>query len=280
MSNRINELFSIATFDDATDWKQVVQQQYCPFIDRQCVKVRKSQPEIAIGTCSVNYGKRQNSDIIICPHRFLSRGQVFFDCLHLLTLHEPGNELHIVPEVEIPGGSVDYFLVSVQDGKVVDFVGVELQALDTTGTVWPTRQQFLQDAGVIDDAVPVQKSYGMNWKMTAKTTLMQIHHKIETFESLGKHLVLVLQDVLMSYMRRQFSFDHIQQAKIGHSMHFHSYNLEKHPDKYRIKLISRASTNTDGVATALGLQVSTSVQIAVLIATLERKISDTTRLEL
>jgi len=58
--------------------------------------------------------------------------------------HEPGNELHIVSEVSIPGGSVDYFLVSAKDGKVKDFVGIELQTLDTTGTVWPERQRLLK----------------------------------------------------------------------------------------------------------------------------------------
>ena len=61
------------------------------------------------------------------------------DCLQLLTLHEPGNELHVVSEINLPGGSVDYFLVSAARGKVRDFVGVELQALDTTGTVSNTR---------------------------------------------------------------------------------------------------------------------------------------------
>jgi len=86
-----------------------------------------------IGTCTVNYGK-ENRPIIICPHRLLERRQIFTDCIHLLTLHEPGNEFHIVP-VSIPGGSVDYFLASAHRRKVKDFVGIELQTLDTTGTV-------------------------------------------------------------------------------------------------------------------------------------------------
>jgi hypothetical protein len=95
----------------------------------------QSQPEIAIGTCSVGYSD-YSQGIIICPHRLLERQQVFVDCLHLLTRHEPGNELHIVPEVSIPGGSVDYVLVSARERKVADFVGIELQTLDTTGSVW------------------------------------------------------------------------------------------------------------------------------------------------
>src|SRR5438874_393778 len=132
MSTPIIELFTISTLQDDADWRELVASQQCTYLGRKCVKVRKSQPEISIGTCSLKYGAKQPQNMIICPHRFLERGQVFFDCLHLLTLHEPGNELHRVSEIEIPGGSVDYFLVSVRDGKVVDFVGIELQALDTT----------------------------------------------------------------------------------------------------------------------------------------------------
>lgn len=50
---------------------------------------------------------------------------------------------------------------------------------------------------------------GMNWKMTAKTILMQLHHKVETFEHVNKHLALVIQDFFVDYMRKQFRFDHI-----------------------------------------------------------------------
>ena len=107
--------------------------------------------------------------------------------MHLLTLHEPGNELHIVPELSIPGGSIDYFLVSAKKGSVKDFVGIELQTLDTTGTVWPERQRFLKAQGmrVQKRDTDSPKPFGMNWKMTAKTTMIQLHHKVETFEHLA-----------------------------------------------------------------------------------------------
>ena len=50
----------------------------------------------------------------------------------------------------------------------------------------------------------------MNWKMTAKTILVQLNHKIESFENLGKHMALVLQDHLLAYMQREFAFNHIK----------------------------------------------------------------------
>lgn len=161
--SKVVELFGKSTKKKAVNWPKVVAEQHCVYANKRCYKVRKSDPETSIGTCTVLYGK-QPEPVIICPTRLIERGQIFTDCFHLLTTHEPGNELHIVPEVSIPGGSVDYFLVSVKDDKVKDFVGIELQTLDTTGTVWPERQRLLKELGVSrgDDAESSDKPYGMN----------------------------------------------------------------------------------------------------------------------
>jgi hypothetical protein len=198
--SKVIEIFGSNGYDLSKEkLKSLVKKQECPFLGKKCIKVRKSQPDISIGTCSVFYGI-DKMPIIICPFRFLERRQIFIDSFHLMTLHEPGNELHIVPEVSIPGGSVDYFLVSVKGGNIKDFIGIELQTLDTTGTVWPERQKWLVEKGLRNGGMDENKSFGMNWKMTAKTILIQIHHKITTFENLNKHLVLVVQDCLLGYL--------------------------------------------------------------------------------
>ncbi len=275
--SKVTDLFGIST-STKQDWKKIVEKSWCPFLDRLCLKNRKSTPEILIGTCVVNYGK-ENRPIIICPHRLLERRQIFTDCIHLLTLHEPGNEFHIVPEVSIPGGSVDYFLVSVHKHKVKDFVGIELQTLDTTGTVWNDRQRFLHDVGVpvAKEDIENPDSFGMNWKMTAKTILVQLHHKVETFESISKHLVLVVQNPLLEYMRANFNFGHIKDARVGDSMHIHGYNLTETEQKtWRVELVSRFSTDAAGVSQALGLQANAKVELSTIISLLEEKISDAT----
>ncbi len=226
--SKVVELFGQSVTKPEVDWNAVVAEQQCVYAGKKCYKIRKSDPSTAIGSCTVLYGK-DPAPIIICPSRLLERRQIFTDCLHLLTLHEPGNELHIVSEVAIPGGSVDYFLVSVKSGKVKDFVGIELQTLDTTGTVWPERQRLLRTLGVTrtDDGETSDKSFGMNWKMTAKTILVQMHHKIQTFEHVNKKLVLVVQDKLLDYMGREFKFDHLHNpAVIGDSMHLHAYRMD------------------------------------------------------
>lgn len=278
--SEVIELFGKSTQSEiGSEWNAVVDQQRCPYLDRRCIKVRKSQPEVSIGTCSVLYGKAKNP-IVICPFRLLERRQIFTDCLHLLSLHEPGNELHIVSEVTVPGGSVDYFLVSVRNGKVEDFVGIELQTLDTTGTVWPARQRFLQKVGVDvvrEESVIYNKTYGMNWKMTAKTILIQLHHKIQTFEAVNKHLTLVIQDFLLEYLRTQFQFSHVKEARQGDPMQIHAYRFAQQEDgSHSLKLNSRLSTDSQGIATCLGLQADANVDFAQIVQQLESKISPQT----
>lgn len=275
MSNKKNvaELYGYSISENI-NWEDIFYQQHCPYINRRCIKSRKSSPEETIGTCSVKYGKDGNN-IIICPHRLLERRQIFMDCIHLLEKHEPGNELHIISEVSIPGGSVDYFLVSVRYGKVRDFVGIELQTLDTTGTVWPFRQRFFNSLGidVNNEDVISKKPFGMNWKMTAKTILVQIHHKLETFEHLNKHLVLVIQNHLFDYMAREFSFGHISHnPSLGDSLHFHSYANVFNRPKYNLDLVSRKSTDVAGVNTCLGLEMEAKVELFLIIDRLEARI--------
>jgi len=280
--SKVLELYGISTRSKKeTDWRAILSQQNCPFTDRRCIKVRKSEPGVTIATCTVLHG-RDRKRVIICPYRLLERRQIFIDCIHLLTLHEPGNELHVIQEVPIPGGSVDYFLASANDGKVKDFVGIELQTLDTTGTVWPERESFLRERGVEYDVnADFSKSFGLNWKMTAKTILVQLHHKVQTFEHISKHLALVTQDHLMDYMRREFQFEHLNSARLGDSMHFHMYRLDAlESGSFRLCLDSRFSTDADGIAECLGLQADPKVELEEIVSLLESKITEDTLLAL
>lgn len=278
--NRIWELYGTPTKGINIAWAEIVSAQACPFTQQRCRKIRKSAPEVTIGSCTVAHG-RGHTPIMICPNRFLERHQIFFDCLHLLTLHEPGNELHVVPEVSIPGGSVDYFLVSARHGRVVDFVAIELQTVDTTGTVWPARQAFLHEQGILTGHNTSEAhSFGMNWKMTAKTILVQLSHKIQTLENVNKHLVLVIQEPLLAYMQRAFQFDHITPARLGDAAQFHIYALQEQVDSLRLQLAVRLSTDAAGIATSLGLQADPNIELEQLLTTLEAKVNDQTRLQI
>lgn len=279
---KIKELFGYSSTNKTLNWKAIVKDQHCPFTGKRCIKTRKSEPDVAIGTCTIEYSKSPEG-IVICPFRLIENNQIFIDCLHLLTGHVPGNELHIVPEVSIPGGNVDYFLVSADaDKHISDFVGIELQTMDTTGTVWPERQILLKELGLLDSNIDIEnKSYGINWKMTAKTILVQLHHKIKTFETLNKHLVLVVQDCLLDYIKEEFSFSHISDyAKQNEAMHFHAYVIKENKTSFKLILSKRHSTNSDGVSKLLGLNTNPNVDLEAIIKSLESKMNENTRLHL
>ena len=157
-------------------------------------------------------------------------------------------------------------------------MAIELQTLDTTGTVWPAPQHILIEKGLLaEPGAENGRSYGMNWKMTAKTTLIQLNHKIHTLESLNRHLVLVIQNHLLDYMKREFRFDHIRNARLGDSAHFHVYSLRKRRDSsFQLDLFSRLSTNADGIVASLGLKADPNVELSQIISRLESKISGDT----
>lgn len=261
----------------AAGWHQIIANEYCPFLQRRCAKTRKSDPSITIGTCIVG---NRGAPVVICPYRFRIDGTIFADSIGLLRNHEPSNEIHIVPEIAIPGGTIDYFVVSVDGSLIVDYIGLEIQTLDTTGTVWPARQKLVRD--LLDSPEELDRddrSYNMNWKMTAKTILMQMHHKAETLELLHKKLVLVIQDVFFDYTVRAFSTASLTPAIVNDPVHFHIYTLRQGTDgRFSMSLTNQQSTTTVGVQQMLGRAGDATVHEENLVATIRSKLSAATRL--
>ena len=270
----ITEFFGYYTKDKKVDWKKVLADQHSRYTGKRSIKVRKSQPEISIGTVVIKYGKNQDN-LIIDPERFLENRQVFKDCIPLLTKHVAGNDIYLIPEVKIPGGNVDFFLVSAKEGVIVDFVGIELQALDTTGSLWAERQKLLVELGLEKPDLEIKPmNFGINWKMTAKTTLVQLHHKIGTFEHLDKKFVLVIQDHLLNYIRKEFNFSKFHSpAQTRDSMQIHSYKLTEDESGTHLVPDSKISTDSYGLAESLGLMADAKIELKVVNSLLEKKMA-------
>ena len=76
-ATKVAELYGLPT-NQNVNWKDVAAAQQCPFLSRKCLKNRKSQAEITIGTCTLLYG-RAAAPVMICPFRLLERSQIFTD---------------------------------------------------------------------------------------------------------------------------------------------------------------------------------------------------------
>lgn len=84
-------------------------------------------------------------------------------------------------------------------------------------------------------------------ELYGNSVLVQLHHKIETFEHVNKHFVLILQTCLLDYMAKAFSFEHVTDARIGDAMHFHAYELTARGHRNRLALHTRKSTDAQGI---------------------------------
>lgn len=104
--SKISEFFGLNCKDESLDFEAAMNTQICPYTQRVCTKMRKSDPDIKIGTCSVQY---QHQDVIICPYRLLEHNQIFIDCLHFLIVFE----IHILDLIDGLLVSVMKKLISV-----------------------------------------------------------------------------------------------------------------------------------------------------------------------
>ena len=238
--------------------------EHCPFIHARCKKLRKSNSSQTIGTCTITY---QKAHLIICPKRFLQAQQIFLDCVQLLN---GKGRYYVIPEVGMPGGNIDYFLIVRQDDEIKDYLGIEIQSLDTTssGKIWDARVDAVN--GVIRNSY----NFGINWKMSAKTILMQMHHKAPAFEQLGKKLVLVIQTEFLNYIEREFRSGHLRNADFTDAIRFHGYNCVNLGNNLSIVKVIEKSTNADGIERMLGGKVTDTITNSSVINRLQAKMGD------
>ena len=108
--------------------------------------------------------------------------------------------------------------------------------------------------------------------------MVQLHHKVKTFEHLNKHFVLIAQDALIDYIKENFDLSAFHAARLGDSMQFHSYKyqIDDNDKKTTLQLSSRISTDSIGLGQALGLNANAEVELQDMINVLMSKISDET----
>lgn len=190
----ISELFGYAPADRSGVAKMSRRSLRCPFIHGTCDKT--SHDGTPLGVCTVS--SPSIGETIICPNR------LYFDDYHVLTDiagdafgtecvvihpdnvrnvkhngrqvvalgHRYGNEL---PVPVGPGQhySTDWILALIgDDERLKQFVGVEVQAIDTTQNYRAARAGYLAD-----NVDPPASNHGLNWENVNKRIIPQIVYK-------------------------------------------------------------------------------------------------------
>ena len=224
--------------------------QFCPYIQRECTKPRKSEPHIKIGICSVGYKGflPEYKPNIICPHRFLEKN-LFADIKNFFVPN--WKNTHVVSEVSMgSGGSVDYVLYTKDEENINDFLCVELQANGTTGSPYNYTLELLKDKKYSGNSY----IYGLNWANEFSKTMMQQAYKKGKIATVwNKKIVFIIQNVAMEYLQKSMNCSNLRQDKNDH-IHFLMFKMvwSEQKSKYNLEIDSWYSTDVDGISVMLG----------------------------
>ena len=172
----------------------------CPFINKTCIKRSTADKQNPYPVCSL---RKSNGDVIaVCPKRFYERDFLTDVIEHAWTGPKPVNPV-ITNEVKMEGfGNVDFVISDVaEDGSIKQFVSVELQAIDITGTARPA-----YDAILAGELLHKRPTYNFNWKNVAKRYMNQLISKGYYHHHWGTKIVASIQDEVYDYFRKDANF--------------------------------------------------------------------------
>lgn len=179
----------------------------CPYINNVCIK-RSQRSSGPFPCCSV-FRKEKNSDltpIIVCPKRFY-QADIFHDVLNNCWVGVPPKKPIFVHEIKMGGvGNVDMVVadLSKEEDRVNDFISIELQAIDITGSYEPA-----YSAIVLNTALDHRPTYNFNYRNVQKRFVTQLidkgffHHQWQT------KIVAAVQNVIYDRLKKKINFSEV-----------------------------------------------------------------------
>ena len=134
----------------------------------------------------------------------------------------------IASEVRMAGfGNVDFVIADIGQGEeVTEFLSVEVQAIDITGSVMPA-YEALREVREIDR----RPTFGLNWSNVYKRYITQLIRKGYFHHHWGSKIVAIMQDVVYDYIRDWAEFMRSDDVK-GNTVNiiFMVYRYEDDPN--------------------------------------------------
>lgn len=170
----------------------------CPYVGSRCNKsVRNGTP---YPVCSV---MNPAGMIAVCPKRLYQRDVMADVIKHCWPGDKPPKHPEVAAEVQMEGfGNVDFVIADrLADGKIGQFLSVEVQAIDITGSV---REAY--DAVLSGTMMRRRPTWGMNWDNVYKRYVTQLIRKGYFHHHWGTKIVAVMQDVVYQNVVDRFDF--------------------------------------------------------------------------
>jgi len=165
----------------------------CPYIEKKCPKRSTNLGIEPYPVCSLWKNAQEERDpvrdlICVCPKRFYQVDWLKAVVENCWPFEPPQNPV-VATEVKMKGfGNVDFVIADQgADGSIGNFLSVELQAIDITGSVFPAYQALR--AG---DQLPKRPTYGFNWDNVYKRYITQLIRKGYFHHHWGTKIVAVI----------------------------------------------------------------------------------------
>ena len=158
----------------------------------------------------------------------------------------------VAPEVKMEGfGNVDFVIADVgQDGEVQQFLSVELQAIDITGSAFKAYQALR--AG---EDLEKKPTYGFNWDNVYKRYITQLIRKGYFHHHWKSKIVAVIPEQVYEYIKGRAGFMRSPDVKSPDvNIIFMTYCLEADPTRpgeYRPRLVTVEGTSHSNLQNAI-----------------------------
>lgn len=228
----------------------------CPFIKSRCPKRTIQLPEESYPVCSLWRLSKGEPDpakdlIFVCPKRFYAVDFLTEVIEHCWPGEKPKNPM-VAPEVKMAGfGNVDFVIADVQnDGEVDQFLSVELQAIDITGSAFKAYQAIR--AG---EDLEKRPTYGFNWDNVYKRYVTQLIRKGYFHHHWKSKIVAVIPEQVYQYITNRADFIRSPDVKSAQvNIIFMTYRLAHDPDRpgeYRPQLVTVEGTSHSSLQNAI-----------------------------
>ncbi len=206
----------------------------CPYINSPCTKrsqnLADNQP---YPVCTIWKGNpaapAPGKDLIcVCPKRFHAINFLSDVIEHCWPGPAPSNP-RIASEVKMKGfGNVDFVIADVgADNQIGQFLSVELQAIDITGSVFPAYQALR--AG---NDLERRPTYGLNWDNVYKRYITQLIRKGYFHHHWKTKIVAVIQEQIYRNIVERAAFMRTTDVK-GDDVNiiFMTYRFDHDPER-------------------------------------------------
>jgi hypothetical protein len=228
----------------------------CPFIQSRCPKRSTQLPDEPYPVCTLWRRSDGIADplenlIPVCPKRFYAVDflkDVIDNCWPGAKPKNP----QVAPEVKMEGfGNVDFVIADVQEnGEVDQFMSVELQAIDITGSAFKAYQGLR--AGTDLEKRP---TVGFNWDNVYKRYVTQLIRKGYFHHHWKSKIVAVIPEQVYQYIVARADFMRSPDVK-GPTVNiiFMTYRFEHDPTRageYRPQLVRVEGTSHSNLQAAI-----------------------------